>query len=107
MEYTPNFPRSLEDFKKFVSEHILNSDKIDDEICSSAIDKINRGDFQFTEQETETMRTISDLSDLGTICDCDDDHRIGEDGKHYRFFCFKNYRILQLLCTHNKRINIV
>ncbi len=78
MEYKPNFPSSLAAFKEFVSERLLNADKVDDVLCSSVIEKINRGMFEFSDAERSVMRAIVNI---GIVCECDEDHRIGADNK--------------------------
>jgi hypothetical protein len=78
MEYQPNFPRDLNTFKTLISERHFNSDKINDEVCAAIIEKINCGIYEFTEQEKELMKAISNIGD---ISGCDDDHRICENNK--------------------------
>ena len=92
MEYYLNFPKSVEEFRKFASDRILSVEKIDDQLCSSIIQKIDSGIYEFTEQEISMMRNVIDISHIGVICDCDDDHRIGEDGKSCTFSYYKNGR---------------
>ncbi len=82
MEYTPNFPKDMEAFKQFVVERLLNLDKVDDAICSSIVEKVNRGRFEFTDAERATMRAIISV---GIVCECDEDHRIGKDKKSCEF----------------------
>ncbi len=80
MEYSPNFPRTLEEFRVFISEHLFNVEEIDDALCSSVIEKINTKNYSFSDAEIAVMRRISNIGD---VCTCDTDHRIGEDGTKY------------------------
>lgn len=82
VEYKPNFPKSLAEFKSLVAERLFNIDKVNDEICASVIEKVNNKTFDFTEEEIHIMREISFI---GNVCGCDDDHRIGEDKKNCQF----------------------
>lgn len=84
MEYRPKFPNNLDSFKLFISEHLFNIDKIDDTICASIIEKINNNRFDFTDKEVEIMKAISNI---GPVCGCDDDHRIGEDKRICNYSC--------------------
>ncbi len=78
MEYTPNFPTNLDSFKKFVSDHLFNVDQIDDEICVQIISKVKQGIYTF---EPDEIRVMQSISNIGDVCTCDTDHRIGEDCK--------------------------
>ncbi len=76
MEYDISFPKDLVSFKQFVSDHLFNMDKIDDEICTSIIGKITGNNFKFSDEEIGVMQGISKIGD---VCTCDCDHRIGPD----------------------------
>lgn len=78
LEPRPNFPTSLPDFKKFVADHLLNTNKIDDAVCAGIIEKVQQGRFEFTDAERAVMRAIVNI---GVVCECDEDHRIGPDNK--------------------------
>jgi hypothetical protein len=66
----------------FIEDRLFNMDKVDDTVCSAIIQKINSGDYKFTEQEILVMRSISNIGD---VCTCDTDHRIGRDNKACAF----------------------
>lgn len=85
MEYTLNFPKTLDALRVFIAERSFNLDRVDDALCGVIVRKVADGDLRFSPEEIALMRRISDIGD---VCTCDTDHRVGPDGR--TFACAKS-----------------
>jgi len=74
------FPRNLDEMKGFLLAKGFELENLDSDGLSHIIHKVN----QREKLNTEEIKLVHDLVDLGDTCGCDSDHRIRDnmdDGK--------------------------